>query len=157
MYLSKATSLFIAGLAAPVWSFAPVANRHTVVGHQQESTFLSMAIAKDDTEVEEGTFDALSKVKSLFKSAPAKTKYDGKITSIFKGALSNKELEVTVVEALAEKGFTSENTLLATSLCCDELARQLESDFVKVYGKNFNLGGLSGFPFAGNTGFGASK
>ena len=99
----------------------------------------------------------MSKVKNLFKSAPAKTKYDGKITSIFKGALSNKELEVTVVEALADKGFTSENTLLATSLCCDELARQLESDFVKVYGKNFNLGGLSGFPFAGNTGFGASK
>jgi hypothetical protein len=44
---------------------------------------------------------------------------------------------------------------LATSLCCDELARRLEDDFVKVYGNNFNLGGLSGFPFAGNTGFGA--
>ena len=46
------------------------------------------------------------------------------------------------------------NTLLCTSLCCDELARCLEDDFVKVYGNNFNLGGLAGFPFAGNTGFG---
>ena len=37
----------------------------------------------------------------------------------------------------------------------DELARNLEDDLNKVYGHNFNLGGLSGFPFAGNTGFGA--
>ena len=156
MYFSQTTILTFAALAAPAWSFAPTLTRQPAV-HPVESTVLSMAIATDDAEVEESTLsDALSKVKNLFKSAPEKTKYDGKVTSIFKGALSNKELEVTVVEALAEKGFTSENTLLATSLCCDELARQLESDFVKIYGKNFNLGGLSGFPFAGNTGFGAS-
>ena len=37
----------------------------------------------------------------------------------------------------------------------DELARNLDDDLNKVYGHNFNLGGLSGFPFAGNTGFGA--
>jgi hypothetical protein len=64
-------------------------------------------------------------------------------------------LEENVVTILKEKGFTAANTLLATSLCCDELARRLEDDFVRVYGNNFNLGGLSGFPFAGNTGFGA--
>ena len=40
------------------------------------------------------------------------------------------------------KGFENSNTLLATSLCCDELARTLEDDFLDVYGKNFNLGGL---------------
>ena len=74
---------------------------------------------------------------------------------IFPGCLSNQELETKVVNVLSEKGFTADNTLLATSLCCDELARRLEDDFVKVYGNNFNLGGLSGFPFAGNTGFGA--
>lgn len=60
-----------------------------------------------------------------------------------------------VVSQISQKGFGSNNTLLATSLCADELARVLEDDFVKVYGNNFNLGGLSGFPFAGNTGFGA--
>jgi hypothetical protein len=32
---------------------------------------------------------------------------------------------------------------------------RLEDDFTGVYGNNFNLGGLAGFPFAGNTGFGA--
>ena len=51
--------------------------------------------------------------------------------------------------------MTPANTLLCTSLCCDELARSLEDDLNKVYGHNFNLGGLSGFPFAGNTGWGA--
>ncbi|KAL3785067.1 hypothetical protein HJC23_001445, partial [Cyclotella cryptica] len=52
-------------------------------------------------------------------------------------------------------GFTPANTLLATSFCADELARILEDEFNTVYGHNFNLGGLSVFPFAGNTGFGA--
>lgn len=59
------------------------------------------------------------------------------------------------VNILAAKGYNGENTLLATSLCCDELARQLEDDFNNIYGNNFNLGGLAGFPFAGKTGFGA--
>ena len=67
----------------------------------------------------------------------------------------NSDLVNKVVGVLDGKGFSTENTLLATSLCADELARVLEDDFVKLYGNNFNLGGLSGFPFAGNTGFGA--
>lgn len=158
MYFPSCTLLLlsIVGLAAPAWSFAPAAVNRQIAAEQQQATALFMAIAKDDV-VDEDTEvgDAISKVKNLFKSSPEPTKYDGKVTSIFKGAMSNKELETKVVQILADKGFTSENTLLATSLCCDELARQLESDFVKVYGKNFNLGGLSGFPFAGNTGFGA--
>jgi len=95
------------------------------------------------------------KALDIYKDAPKPTKYDGQVTSIFPGALSNKDLESRVVEVLSEKGYTDQNTLLATSLCCDELARRLEDDFVAVYGNNFNLGGLSGFPFAGNTGFGA--
>jgi hypothetical protein len=81
--------------------------------------------------------------------------FDKIVKSFFPSALSNKDLEMRVVSVLANKGFTGPNTLLATSLCCDELARRLEDDFVKIYGDNFNLGGLSGFPFAGNTGFGA--
>ena len=81
--------------------------------------------------------------------------FDGLVKKTFPGALSNKDLVQRVVGVLEGKGFTTENTLLATSLCADELARVLEDEFVSVYGNNFNLGGLSGFPFAGNTGFGA--
>jgi hypothetical protein len=72
---------------------------------------------------------------------------------MFPGALSNKELIMRVVSTLTSKGFTTENTLLGTSLCSDETARQLVNDFTQVYGGSFNLGGLAGFPFAGNIGF----
>jgi len=98
----------------------------------------------------------MDKIKQVFKSAPKENAdFDKVVTARFPGAISNKVLEERVVAVLADKGYTAENTLLATSLCCDELARRLEDDFNKVYGNNFNLGGLSGFPFAGNTGFGA--
>ena len=81
--------------------------------------------------------------------------FDKLVKSSFPGAISNKALESKVASILEGKGLTPANTLLCTSLCCDELARSLEDDLNKVYGHNFNLGGLSGFPFAGNTGFGA--
>ncbi|KAL7438229.1 hypothetical protein ACHAXM_006093 [Skeletonema potamos] len=81
--------------------------------------------------------------------------FDALVKKAFPGAISNTDLVKRVVSVLEAKGFSNGNTLLATSLCADELARVLEDDFVSVYGNNFNLGGLSGFPFAGNTGFGA--
>jgi hypothetical protein len=96
-----------------------------------------------------------NKVQRLFDEAPKSVQYDIAIKLEFPGALSYDQLESRVTKKLATKGYTPENTLLATSLCCDELARNLEKDFAKIYGKNFNLGGLAGFPFAGNTGFGA--
>jgi len=83
------------------------------------------------------------------------TAFDKLVKTNFPGAIANKELVSRVVGLLELKGFTPSNTLLATSVCADELARQLEDDFIDVYGTNFNLGGLSGFPFAGNTGWGA--
>lgn len=102
--------------------------------------------------------DILDKLQKLLDEETAPQideRFDQMIKSIFPGAINNAELESSVVDILATKGYTGSNTLLATSLCCDELARRLEDDFVKIYGNNFNLGGLSGFPFAGNTGFGA--
>ena len=81
--------------------------------------------------------------------------FDAMVKAAFPGAVSNTDLKAKAVEALSTKGYTPENTLLCTSLCCDELARNLEQELVDIYGRNFNLGGLAGFPFAGNTGFGA--
>jgi Limiting CO2-inducible proteins B/C beta carbonyic anhydrases len=99
----------------------------------------------------------LEKFKNMFKADPPATdnKFDKVVKEAFPGAISNSELETRVGKVLSDKGLTPDNTLLATSLCADELARRLEDEFVKVFGNNFNLGGLSGFPFAGNTGFGA--
>jgi hypothetical protein len=81
--------------------------------------------------------------------------FDVIVKTKFTGAIDNGSLVNTVVSIIEKQGYTSSNTLLATSLCCDELSRVLEDDFGKIYGGTFNLGGLAGFPFAGTTGFGA--
>ena len=78
------------------------------------------------------------------------------VRSNFLGALTNKDLVTKVVDVLARKDYNGSNNLLATYFCFDELARQLEDDFNGIYGNNFNLGGLAGFPFAGGTGFNAT-
>jgi hypothetical protein len=38
-------------------------------------------------------------------------------------------------------GFTGKNSLLCTSLCCDELSRHLEHDLCEEFGENFGIGG----------------
>lgn len=97
-----------------------------------------------------------ARVDATFDNAtPRNPDFEAIVQGYFPGAIANQDLVATSARLLASKGYHGENTLLATSLCCDELARQLEDDFNGIYGNNFNLGGLAGFPFAGKTGFGA--
>lgn len=77
-----------------------------------------------------------------------------KVKSAFPGALTNAEIVEKVKSTLTSHGF-GKNSLLATSLCCDEVNRVLEKDLAAVYGDNFSMGGLAGFPFGGITSFGA--
>lgn len=59
-------------------------------------------------------------------------------------------------KSLAGHGYNATNTLVASSLCCDELARPLEKELISEYAMpNFNMGGLAGFAFGGITSFGA--
>ena len=75
-----------------------------------------------------------------------------KIEQAFPKAIRNKELVEKVSVSLTKYDYGS-NSLLATSLCSDELARPLETDFKAVYGEHFSMGGMAGFPFAGVTSF----
>jgi len=134
MYLCAAAALII-GYLASATAFAPLS-----------STLRSITCDMDVAKKVKETFTNSSKPDADFEKL---------VRSNFPGALSNKDLVSRVVDTLASKGYSGSNTLLATSFCCDELARQLEDDFNGIYGNNFNLGGLAGFPFAGNTGFGA--
>jgi hypothetical protein len=59
-----------------------------------------------------------------------------------------------VTERLSKYGYGS-TTLVATSLCCDEVNRPLEKALAKSYDEPFVMGGLAGFPFGGITSFGA--
>jgi hypothetical protein len=59
-----------------------------------------------------------------------------------------------VKSALSKHGY-GDTSLIATSLCCDEVNRPLEQTLSHTYGSYFAMGGLAGFPFGGVTSFGA--
>lgn len=79
---------------------------------------------------------------------------EAKISMAFPGALSNADLIKTVSTRLEQYGY-GDTTLVATSLCCDEVNRPLEKALAKKYDEPFVMGGLAGFPFGGITSFGA--
>jgi len=78
-----------------------------------------------------------------------------KIEDTFPGALTNEQLVDKLTAALKAKGYDDGKTLVATSLCCDEVNRPLETELSEAFDTNFNMGGLAGFPFGGATSFGA--
>jgi len=78
-----------------------------------------------------------------------------KVQDTFPGALTNDELVDKITAALKAKGYDETKTLVATSLCCDEVNRPLETELSEAFDTNFNMGGLAGFPFGGATSFGA--
>jgi len=72
----------------------------------------------------------------------------------FPNAVSIPNLEEIVFEKLSENNLDNQNTLWATSICSDEVNQslhQLDEKF-ETFGP-FILGGISGIPFAGKTGF----
>ena len=54
--------------------------------------------------------------------------FDQLVKSKFNGAMDNASLVEYVASILDGRGYSTSNTILATSLCCDEVARQLEDD-----------------------------
>lgn len=83
-----------------------------------------------------------------------KLRHDMSKRKPFSNAITNNELVARVTSALQKYGYGN-STLLATSLCCDEVTRDLEKAFSDRYGDNFSMGGLSGIPFGGVTSFSA--
>jgi len=74
----------------------------------------------------------------------------------FPGAMPEEEFIDKLLGTLHANNIeVGEKTLLATSLCCDEVNRSLTSKLTEVFGQNFAMGGLAGFPFGGITSFGA--
>ena len=141
-------SIIIIATLASASAFAPTRARTCTTFASRSTSSLNIVVGDERTVSE--------KVADVFAKSPeVNAEFEEKLLVNFPGAIDNKELVTKVVNHLSGKGYSSENTLLATSFCCDELARQLEDDFNGVYGTNFNLGGLAGFPFAGETGFGA--
>src|SRR6056297_2982708 len=76
------------------------------------------------------------------------------IDNYFHNAVSIPNLQEFVIEKLSEKNLTKKNTLWATSVCSDEVNQSLHQldEYFETFGP-FILGGISGIPFAGKTGF----
>lgn len=98
-------------------------------------------------------------IKMLQADKPAATTSETTLfpqaVEAFPGALTNEELIALIDKTLTGAGYDKEKTLVAMSLCCDEVNRPLEGDLASVYTQNFNMGGLAGFPFGGAVAFGA--
>lgn len=81
----------------------------------------------------------------------------------FPASLPNGKVAERVIRTLRARGYQPDNTLLASSLCSDEindtdlsLFAGLQDGLTKANsGGVFNLGGLGGVPFVGPSGFGA--
>lgn len=79
------------------------------------------------------------------------------IQKYYPNASKGEELTIRCISRLKEEyQFDMEKTILATSVCSDEVIRSATNfrNYTGV-GNPFSLGGLGGFPFAGITGFGA--
>jgi hypothetical protein len=94
-----------------------------------------------------------SKPKTAVKQVPNLVTLN-KVLQSFSGAITNSELVSRVKSGLDKFGY-GKTTLLATSLCCDEVNRELDIELSKLYGEHFSMGGLAGFAFGGVTSFGA--
>jgi Limiting CO2-inducible proteins B/C beta carbonyic anhydrases len=85
------------------------------------------------------------------------------ILSKYPKALPNYELMNRIQSSLSTYGYFGPNgqpgnndTLVCTSLCCDEVNRPLEQDLEVLFGSDhFSIGGLAGFAWSGSVGFGA--
>lgn len=92
---------------------------------------------------------------TAFSSSVSVVSVMAKAKEHFPDIITGHQLARALDVILAPKGFEKDSTLLTTSFCCDEVCRDLEDELRRGYGQNFSLGGIAGFPFGGNTAFGA--
>jgi len=102
--------------------------------------------------------DASEAFSESFRAAFVDKKAEEAMMNYFPGSISSNAVDQRVARVLANRGFTPQNTLLATSACPDEVNSR-PGEMVELmknrWGECFTLGGLGGVPFTGKAGFGA--
>ena len=74
------------------------------------------------------------------------------IAKEFPRATPIDKLAENTFQRLGQIGYSPENTLFGTCVCRDEINRPAVSTFSSLWGENFRLAGLAGYPSAGKTG-----
>jgi len=144
--LRRVIELFLPNAVSPVSPFTVAGNKCSdhIIPRPAPSSPSSVAGLKSECEY---TPETASKTETNHG-------VDKAVEKAFPGALKNYALTGKVEQALSNHSYGS-NTLVAFSLCCDEVNRVLEEDFESLYGPHFSMGGLAGFPWGGATSFGA--
>jgi hypothetical protein len=75
----------------------------------------------------------------------------------FSGARIQAEVASESIEALRELGLGPDSAIACLAICRDEICQSMASNVERVWGPTFNLAGLAGMIFAGNTGFAAAE
>jgi len=79
-----------------------------------------------------------------------------RINSLFPGASPYEDVLDEYCRQMTDKyGVVLEETISAYSLCPDELNNPVVEKIRELFGHTFSLGGISGYPFTGATGFNA--
>jgi hypothetical protein len=103
----------------------------------------------------------LYNMKSVVKDVIADVNFDNKtppppkkiLKDYFPSAISVNSLPATFEKVLPD--FTKQNTLVATSICSDEINFPIVDALTSRFNQPFVLGGLAGVPFSGISGMGA--
>jgi len=120
--------------------------------------------SNENVEVERKSDDSTLVERLMGKPPQAKSRQTTKcdvehhtiLLEKFPAALPSSDFQHRLRSILKSHDLTSSNTLLSTSFCCDEVNRGFENMLSSEFSRHsFNLGGLSGFPFAGRVGVGA--
>lgn len=85
-------------------------------------------------------------LRMMNKLMQCSTPFHATINSIeecFPNAMTNDQLCKLIKRSLEKHGY-GQSSLVATSICCDEVNRTLEKDLAGLYGSYFSMGGLAG-------------
>jgi len=83
------------------------------------------------------------------------TKWQQTLSKTFPKAIDFKDLTTVTKDVLSSVGLTTNNTLFGNCTCRDEINQYDIEKLAAIWGENFDLAGLGGYPSAGITGFSA--
>eukprot|EP00930_Biecheleria_cincta_P068126 TRINITY_DN5525_c0_g2_i1.p1 TRINITY_DN5525_c0_g2~~TRINITY_DN5525_c0_g2_i1.p1 ORF type:complete len:688 (+),score=106.48 TRINITY_DN5525_c0_g2_i1:289-2064(+) len=140
--------------------FLPIVFEVQQAGQETEDLIESFSNAATQQDLTRCPWAAQTAHREVFSfmtwSPPADSPVYQAMHKYFPGALPSQALHERKRAILRKFGFTSENTIMATSLCPDEINND-PSDLPVImqshWGDVFPMGGISGAPFVGKTGF----
>lgn len=133
----------VAGAAASVTLATTAGVPTSVVAAKKAAEVVETASGANTLLVAGAAFAAGLGISPALESLKPNEDLIHSIDKSFPGAQKNKELVKNIKSALDKYGY-GKDSLVATSLCADEVNRVLEKDLGAAFDYNFHMGGLAG-------------